>query len=844
MVLSACVFAGARSLRAQDRPTPAQAQILLQTRPDLVAQLEAQLKSSGLSSDQVRARLRAEGYPDNLLDQYLPGGTGGDSLSVPSDDVFGAMRALGLADTSRLDSLRGTANVRRRKQASADSAFLDTLVKAAKNDSVRAAMRRMLRSNQAMRATSDSGYSVFGLSLFQNETSQFDATLAGPVDQTYRFGPGDRLVLILTGDVEASYPLEVTRQGFVVVPNVGEVQVANLTMAQLDDVLYTRLGRVYSGVRRGSDARTHFSVNVSRVGTNQVIVTGDVGQPNAYAVSRAGTAMDALYKAEGPTPSGSLRDIQVRRGGQLVGTLDVYDYLIHGDASNDLRLENGDVVFVPPHGPRARVMGAVLRPATYELKPGETIVDLVQMAGGFVATADPGHVEIERIVPARSRSGLATARRVIDVPRVTLSRDAVVESTLEDGDVVIVGSVPEHLAARVTVDGNVWTPGEIGFVPGMTLTEALHRAGGLRPDTYLGQVLISRLHPDSTLGMVQAQLRDSTGTTPGDVLLADGDQIQVFSLSEFRPKRYITVSGAVKKSGRFPYRDGMTLRDAVLLASGLQESALLTDAEIARMPETRAGGVTATTMRVPLDSTYLFDRHADGRYLGPPGIPATVASAPDVALMPYDNILIFRQPDWTLQRTVTLQGEVKYPGRYTLRTRGDRLYDLVQRAGGLTPTAYANGIYFYRTRDSVGRIGIDLPHVLRDPAYVDDLLLADGDSIYVPVFSSVVSVAGAVNAPVAVSYVEGKNLDFYIHAAGGGNAKSDTRRAYVTQPNGKLESRTSKLYMFTSNPTPEPGSTVFVPLADTTNRYDYLALATALTSILGSVVALAAILKH
>jgi protein involved in polysaccharide export with SLBB domain len=829
---------------AQQRPSPAQAQALLQTRPDLVAQLTAQLKASGLSNDQIKARLRAEGYPDNLLDAYLPGGKGADSTAVPGDDVFGAMRALGLADTTSLDSLRGVARGRRREKTAIDSAFLDTLTRAAQNDSVRAALRRLLRSNEAMRSASDSGFTIFGLNLFHNETSQFDPTLAGPVDASYRFGPGDRLVLILTGDVEASYPLEVTRQGFVVVPNVGEIQVGNLTAAQLDDVLYSRLGRVYSGVRRSPDARTHFSVNVSRVGTNQVIVTGDVVQPNAYAVSRAGTAMDAVYKAQGPTENGSLRDIEIRRGAQTVGVLDLYDYLLRGDASRDVRLENGDVIFVPPHGARARVVGAVLRSATYEMKPSETIADLIAMAGGFTATADPSRVTIERIVPPAQRTSLATARRVIDVPRDIFGRNAVTEATVEDGDIVRVGEVPKHLASRVVVDGNVWSPGEIGFVPGMTLTEALRRAGGLRPDSYLGQVQISRLRSDSTYAMVQAQLRDTTGATNGDVPLADGDQIQIFSLPEFRPNRYITVSGAVAKGGRIPYRDGMTLRDAVLLAGGLREGALLTEAEIAHMPENRAGGVTATTTRVPLDSSYLFDRRADGTYGGPPGIAAPTRNAPDVRLKPYDNVLVFRQPDWAFTRTVSIQGEVKYPGRYTVRTKGERLLDLINRAGGLTTEAYANGIEFYRSRDSVGRIGLDLPRVMRDPSFVDNMLLADGDSIYVPVYSSVVSVAGAVNAPVAVSYVHGANLDYYIRAAGGGNAKSDLARAYVTQPNGKLESRNTHLHFFNSTPKPAPGSTVYVPLADTSEHRDYTGLFTAVASILGSAVALAAILRR
>ena len=845
-IIVALVAGFVHAAQAQVRPTPEQAQQLLQTRPDLIAQLQSQLRSSGLTPDQIKARLRAEGYPENLLDAYLPNssGTPPTPTGLPSDDVFGAMRALGLADTLAVDSLRRQASKQRKSQEQLDSAFLDTLARAMKNDSVRTALHRVLRSRQALLATTDSGFSIFGLDLFRGETSQFDATLAGPVDEGYRFGPGDRLVLILTGDVQASYNLEVTREGFVVIPNVGRVQVANLTKGELENQLFTQLARSYSGIGRGPGARTQFSINVSRIGTNQVIVTGDVTQPNAYAVSRAGTAMDALYKAQGPTEKGSLRNVQVRRGSRTVGVLDVYDYLIHGDASKDLRLENGDVIFVPPHGPRARVLGAVLRSATYELRPGENVADLIQMAGGFTAEADPGRVQIERIVPPPQRRGLGTARQIIEVPRALFTSGGVTEATIEDGDIVRVGEVPGHLAARIAVEGNVWSPGEIGFVPGMTLTDALRRAGGLRPDTYLGQVQITRVRPDSTYAMIQAQLRDTTGATNGDVRLADGDSIRIFSLPEFRPKRYVTISGAVRKGGRIPYREGMTMRDAILLAGGLQESALLTEAEIARMPENRAGGVTARTMKVPLDSTYLFDRGPDGRYLGPPGIPAPTSRAPDVPLEPYDNVLIFRQPDWALQRTVTLQGEVRFPGRYTLETKGERLLDLIHRAGGLTSDAYPNGIVFYRQRDNLGRIGIDLPDVLRDRTHVDNLVLADGDSIFVPVYSGVVTVTGAVNSPVAVSYVRGANLDFYIRAAGGGTSKSDVGRAYVTQPNGKVESRNSHLHFFKSTPRPQPGSTIVVPPVDAADRRDYVALLTALTSILGSTVALAAILKR
>lgn len=828
---------------AQQRPSSEEAQALLRARPDLVGQLRARIMGAGLTRDQVHARLKAEGYPEDLLDAYLTDGQPADSTAVPGDEIFEAARALGLPDSTAVDSLRMEARRRRARAARTDSAFMDTLRLATQDDTTREAIRRLLRNRHAQIFQEDSGYVPFGLSLFEGETSQFNANVSGPVDENYRLGPGDHLVLFLTGDVEAAYQLTVTREGFVVIPSIGQVSVANLTKAQLDDLLYARLKRAYSGLGRGPGATTRFSLNVSGVGTNQVFVTGDVKKPGAYRVSRAGTMLNAVYAAEGPSESGSMRAIQLRRGGQIVGTLDVYDYLTRGDASHDLHLESGDIVFVPPHGPRVRIAGGVVRPATYELKVGETLASLIDMAGGFTADADRRRVQIDRIIPPAERTSHGADHRLIEVASALLATGSGPAEPLAAGDVVRVFRLPEHLSGRVAVQGNVWSPGAIGFVPGMHLSEAVHRAGGLKPDSYLGEIQVSRTHADSTREMLRTAARDTSGTFVNDIVLQDGDEIRVFSITDFRPKRYVMINGAVRHPGRVPYHDGMTLRDLVLLAGGVKESALLTEAEIARMPENRAAGVTAVTTRVPLDSTYLFERAADGAYRGPPGVPAPSANAPEVELKPYDAVLIFQQPDWSLERSVAIEGEVRYPGRYTLTTRGERLDDLIKRAGGLTPHGYANGIVFVRKHNELGRIGIDLPAVLRNPNHVDNLTLLDGDSIFVPVYQAVVTVKGEVNSPVAVSYVPNADLDFYIRAAGGGTVKADVDRAYVMQPNGKVESRNRHMYLWKSTPHPRAGSTVFVPVKDTSHQTNWVGIATALTSILGSAVGLAAILK-
>ena len=583
----ALVCAGARPVFAQ-RPTPSQAQELIRTSPDLVAQLRQRLASSGLTPDQVRARLRAEGYPEDLLDAYLADMRTAPDSTGPSESVLAAARALGVTDSA--DVALAPAAARMVPVA----APLDT-------DSFRA-NHGGDDSAALLAPPRDSGYTIFGLNVFQGGTSQFDPNGAGPVDANYRLGPGDQLVLILTGDVELAHTLDVTREGFVVIPQVGQLHVANLTLGQLEDLLYARLGRVYSGVRRGGGT-TRFSVSVSRLRSNQVFVVGDVVAPGSYRVSSAGTALTALYAAGGPSLSGSLRGVEVRRGGAVVSTLDVYDYLLQGDASKDVRLENGDIVFVPPYKSRVRVVGEVLRPATYELKPGETLADVLRAAGGFTARAARRRVQIERIVPAAQRATGGRERVVVDVASDALATGYGPALPMEAGDVVHVFPVAERVRQRVTVHGNVWTPGPQGMTPGMTLGEAIHKAGGPRPDTYLGQVLISRLQPDSTRIQLRAALRDSTGAPMEDMPLREDDEITIFSLTDFRPQRYVSIYGAVRGGGRFPYREGMTLRDLVLMAKGLQESAYLKEAEIARLPENRAGGITAITFRAPMDSS-------------------------------------------------------------------------------------------------------------------------------------------------------------------------------------------------------------------------------------------------
>lgn len=817
---------------AQSIPSPAEAQEMVRSNPELLEQIRERIMSSGMTEQQVRARLRAAGYPESLLDQFFGSASMMGRSSASTAQVLQSMRDLGLTDESDLRELRRLAGL---EPGISDGIRVDSLSQ---------------RDSTISRASAE----IFGLSLFRESSSLFMPNVDGPVDAGYRLGPGDQLTLILTGDVEEAHTLAVSRQGAVLIPNVGQISVANLTLGELEDLLYARLGRVYSGVRRGSGATTQFSVNVTQLRSNQVFVTGDVMRPGSYRVTSAGTAFTALYAAGGPTDRGSLRHIEVRRDGSLVSSLDVYDYLLRGDASNDVRLQQGDVVFVPIHGARVRVDGAVARPATYELKEGEGLDDVIEAAGGLNATANGRRLVVERVLPMSERSP-GRVRAVLDIP---LEPDgAVPPFAAADGDLVRVPGISDRVRDRIMVVGHVWTAGPQGFTAGLTLEEALRRAGGLQPDAYLGAVHIARLMPDSTRVQLRAMLVDTTGATREPFLLEGDDQITVYSRTEFRPDRHVVIGGAVKDGGRFPWREGMTLRDLVLQAGGLEEGAFLREAEIARLPAERDTRATAVTLRVPLDSGYLFALASS----------ATVPLGNEVPIEPYDNVLILRDPTWIKPRSVWVTGEVRFPGRYTLTSRGERLSDLLKRAGGFTEQADPRAANFSRLTDStmvqriiaararmsVGdttpprdsiriseaaqggrmsrgdsiaaalnargdslevpvyrmRVGVDLRDAMRGRP--DDFMLEDGDSLHVPVRSQVVQVRGAVNLPTALAWERGASLGHYMNAAGGTTERARTREVYVIQPSGKVETRRHLLWLIPLDPSPQPGAVVVVP---------------------------------
>jgi polysaccharide biosynthesis/export protein len=802
----------------------------------LQRQLLEQMRASGMTPEQIRRELARRGYPSNLLDPYMD-----ESVARPPEPDA---RALSAAEA--LGMLR--------------PGWPDTLLDRPMHDGP--VRDRPMPDFTALER--ERGLRVFGLDVFHRGTTEFQPLITGPVPPSYTVGPGDELVLILTGDVERNYVLPVTREGFIVIPQVGQVWVNGLTMDQVRSQLYGHLGRAYSGVRRGTEATTHFQVTLGQLRPNQVFASGQVTRPGAVVVDAAASVLNALYQAGGPTPHGSFRDVRLMRGGRLAERIDLYEYLLRGDNLSGTRLQPGDVLFVPSALAHVSVHGEVVRPAIYEVIPGETVLDLIAFAGGLGAPAHLRRARIERILPAEERTVAGVDRTVIDVDLAEAVRNPAAAPALRAGDAVRIFPVRTEVRNTVAIEGGVWHPGSFRFTPGMRAWDLIERAEGLRHDAYLDRAQIARVDPqDSTLSIVGFSLRRGADGRPvEDPPLREFDSIRVFAERDFTTRFPVTITGNIRgpaapdtlreddpasdvarelreattgevrsTSLTFEFHEGMTLRDLVLQAGGLRPSADLI-IEVARLadPTRRDTRQIAEIIHVQADASFFVSEQDRRRYLGNP--PPNPGSAGDFVLQPYDRVLVRPLPNLEFQRAITVQGEVRHAGSYTLQRKDERLASVIQRAGGLTETAFVAGARFYRNGTLVN---VDLPEALRRPDRAANIILLPGDSIVVPEYNPVVLVQGAVNSPqpVAVLYRQGAPLGYYIENAGGYARFADRRGVSVRHANGSAET-VQRTFGVRREPRPTPGSEVVVPALRDEDRFDTVGLIRDLAQVAGA----------
>lgn len=873
------IVAFAPSLAAQ---TQQAAERIIRQDSDLVRQ---RIGESGLSPSEIRSRLGAAGLSPSLLDPFLDPGS--DGTAEVSDDILSAVDLLGVG-TQVVEGL--------------EAVPVETGIEV------------------SSAPAPEAGLQLFGIDVFRRSTAQFQPLLSGPVPDDYTIGPGDVMVLILTGGVEESQVLEVTREGFIVIPRVGQIPVSNLTMGQLRVVLRQELGASYSGIANGT---TEFSITVSQLRTNQISVIGEVAQPSAYQLVSVATVLNALYAAGGPTDSGNLRNVEVRRNGALFGSFDLYDYILGGNTRNDITLTQGDVVFVPVKGKRVSLTGAVTRQAIFEMAGSENLVDLINYAGGLTSSALVSRARITRILPAADRQVPGIDRTVFDIDLRDALENPASAPTLLDADEVTIFTVRSEIRNTVSLTGSVWHEGSFGYLNGMSAWDLINMGDGLTPEAYLATAHIVRMNlADSTLSVIPFTLETlADGSPVENPPLTEFDVLTVFSRAEFEPVHSIEVQGAVRNPGSLPRFEGMTVRDAILRSGGLipvQYSGrafisrlqpdstrrvvslempvdsdmiptvleALEDYDIIRVPalsnfvdrfpvsisgevrsaisidfeegmtlgdlivlgggltpradiqiqisrlaeqQDRQAGTMATVLQLQVDSTFFLPLDQLRFYFGntdslrgDPGV-----SDRDFELRPYDHVTVRRIPDFEIPGQVSLGGELFYPGTYVLERRDQRLSELLERAGGLTPGAYPAGLQFYRNGSSVN---IELERVLRDSNHRDNVILEPGDSVFVPKYNPVVLVQGAVHTPSSVLYREGARFDYYVENAGGYTEDANDGRAFLRQANGSIETK-SKFLFFGSAPRPGPGSTITVPVKFDTEGTDMVALLTNIASL-------------
>jgi polysaccharide biosynthesis/export protein len=722
----------------------------------------------------------------------------------------------------------------------------------------------------------------FGYDLFDHALSTFAPMTNVPVPSDYVVGAGDELSVQLYGSQNRTIRLIVGRDGVVSFPELGPINVAGQRFSGVKAAIESRVERQLIGVRA--------SVSMGDTRSIRIFVLGEARNPGTYTISSLATMTSALYAAGGIKPIGSMRRIELKRQGTLVRTLDLYDLLIRGDTTDDDKLQQGDVIFVPPVGSTVSISGELNRPAIYEIKNESTVADLINLAGGLTPQADPVKAMLSRVDENQ--------RRI--VVRVDLFGPKASAETLRNGDVLRVSRLKPTLDSGVSLLGHVFTPGNYEYRQGMHLSDVIHSVDDLEPNADLHYLLVRRESPpDRHVSVLSVDLQEAL-KTPGsgaDIQLLPRDQIMVFDLASGRdhiiqpvldelrlqsnldhPTSVVHVDGRVKVPGEYPLEGGMKISDLVRAGGGLSDSAYGGKAELTRYRV--EDGQTRRTELIEVDLAQAMR-----------GDPKE-----DLQLQPFDILSVKEVSQWHTQESITLAGEVRFPGRYDIK-RGETLVSVLARAGGLTEFAFPEGSVFTReelkrreqdqmdmlaqrmqtdlaamavagvasgapgagnanvvavgqsllgqlhAQKAVGRLVIDLPRMMHSrPGSAYDVILRDGDQLIVPRFQQQVTVIGEVQSATSHLYGPGLSRDDYIALSGGTTRRADRSRIYVVRANGSVVAAEGHRW-FQPNGSQmqiKPGDTIVVPLD--TERLPALPFWTAVTTILYNVaIAVAAI---
>jgi protein involved in polysaccharide export with SLBB domain len=679
---------------------------------------------------------------------------------------------------------------------------------------------------------------VFGREIFSNKNLSFAPDMNIPTPRNYILSAGDEVFVNVWGDSELNLKLKISPEGTVLIPNLGPVTISGLTVERAESRLRRELSRIMTTLSEG-EPNTHVSVSLSQIRSIKVNIVGEVIAPGTYTLPSFATLFNALYVAGGVNDIGTLRSIKLYRNSKKVTELDVYDYLLNGNYDTNIRLEENDMIMVEPYEQLIVVQGQVKRNRIFELRKGETLQMVLDMAGGFTGNAYTKDVRVKR----KSDQFYQIA---------TVNREAFVSFPMQDGDSLLVDAVVPFYENRLTITGAVWRPGEYELTPSVhTVKQLIEQAAGLKGDEFAGRAQLTRLNPDFTMRMIAIDIKGILNGTVPDVDLQKEDQLHIPSLFDLREPYTIKVVGAVNKPDIiFPYQHNMTIEDAILLAGGLSESAAAVNVEVGRRvkdPSMRQHtNHIAETFSFDLDER-LAVKHGESVF----------------TLEPFDEVYVRRSPGYQEQQVVEINGEITFAGSYVLTEKNERLSHMVIKAGGITPDAYIRGASLRRQlseddlqriralldvengqgRDSVVvdlsnikeyAVGIDLEQALKHPGSEQDLVLRDGDKLYIPRYQSTVKISGSVNYPNSVTYSRGMSVRDGLSNAGG---YSDIARKYpmVIYMNGKVATTKRTFIFFKKYPKVEPGCEIVVPAKrdweKQTTLAERLSIATSTTSM-------------
>ena len=622
---------------------------------------------------------------------------------------------------------------------------------------------------------------VFGMSMFAAGGLSFEADLRIATPRNYQLGPDDELNIDIFGNALDNYKVKVSPEGTIRILNLSPIYVSGLTIESASERIIGRLRQLYQGINMpGSGVSAQITLGSIR--SIKVTITGEVTKAGTYTVSSLATVFNALYAAGGPSENGSFRNIKVIRDNKIVRVLDLYDFLLRADQKDNIRLQDQDIIRVADYETRVEVAGEVKRPMIFEVEKSETLKDVLRFAGGFTDKAYTYTIGLKR----------NTAR---ELKLVNISQDEVGSFIPQRGDKYTVGEILERFENRVQIKGAVFRDGEFALEAGVTtVKELIKKAEGLREDAFMNRAIINRQKGDNDPIVIAFDLGKLMRGEIDDIPLKREDVIVIRSIKSLREKRIVTIEGEVNKEGKFDYVEGLTIADMIVLANGFKEGASNAKIELSRRVKDDTTGL-ASNQNVRIEA---FDIDKDLRIS---------TSDARTLIQPFDKIIVRKSPRYENQKEVAIEGEVKFPGSYTIKDRTQRISDLIILAGGLRDGAFPKGATF--NRDST-QIAVDLTIIQKNPSSQENLLLIQGDRLFIPRELETVKMTGELLNPISVAFRPNLSVKDYIAQAGGFTDKAARRRVFVKYANG-FSDRTKTFLFFTTYPKVEQGSEIMVP---------------------------------